>query len=159
MNKRIFEIGVLILLCGVFTSLITTYANQNINHPSSSHVYASPSPIYKNNDTAKPETFASDEGCVNKIAKTETSIIKSKEIKTYGQYIIDEKVDAQNYIIESKRMVRVIKVEYPDGLETKAGFYKKAKLTTVWDAETGDYIESCTSGERVTTYSPWAGKD
>ena len=44
-------------------------------------------------------------------------------------------------------MVRVIKVKYPQGLDTKAGFYKNAIAINVFDAETGNLIESTVTGD------------
>jgi hypothetical protein len=44
-------------------------------------------------------------------------------------------------------MVRVIKIKYPEGLDTKAGFYKNAVSTDVFDAETGNLIESTVTGD------------
>jgi hypothetical protein len=72
--------------------------------------------------------------------------VKSSELKTWGKYLNDEKKEEFTQV-SSNRMVKVIKTEYPDGLDTKAGFYGNATLTSVFDAETGNLLESSITGD------------
>lgn len=145
----------LIVVCVVSLSITVAFAAKNnaISHPFSSDKYnENPTPIYTRNDTRDVKSFVSEGKCIESIAKTKTSHIKSKELKTWGQHVKDDEEEATNYQIDSNRMVRVIKTEFPDGLDTKAGFYKNAVLTSVFDAETGNLIESHITGD-------WQGQE
>lgn len=52
----------------------------------------------------------------------------------------------QDREVDPNRMVWVIKTNYPKGLNTKAGFYANATLISVFDAQTGQLLESTVTG-------------
>ena len=47
-----------------------------------------------------------------------------------------------NQNINKDRKVQVIKAEYPNGLESKAGFFNYALITRVYDAKTRELLTS-----------------
>ena len=150
-NILISVIAVFVALISVTTALalnVGNAANSVASHQVSSEEYnENPTPIYTANETENANNFVSEDKCIANIAKTNTSKIITKELKTWGQHVTDDKEEAINYQIDSNRMVRVIKTEFPDGLDTKAGFYDNAVLTSVFDAETGNLIESHVTGD------------
>lgn len=147
MKKIILITIVSILLVSV--SGFVVFANNNIiTHPNSSVKYnEDPAPIYTANDQKDASSFVPEEKCIEDIKQTEDSQIISKELKTWGKHVKDEKEEGINYQIDPNRMVRVIKIKYPEGLDTKAGFYKNAVSINVFDAETGSLIESTVTGD------------
>ena len=138
------------IICMIAALSLAAYAinNNAISHPDSSQKYnENPAPIYVANDKKDASNFVSEDKCLKNIVQTETSKIKSSTLTTWKQYVTDEKEEAINYQIDDNRMVRVIKIEYPDGLDTKAGFYKNAVSTIVFDAESGNLITSVVTGD------------
>jgi hypothetical protein len=146
--KRIILISVVSTL-SVSTFAFVAFANNNIiSHPNSSVKYnENPAPIYTANDKIDVNSFISEEEIIENIRQTKDSQIISKELKTWGNYVKDEKEEGTNYQIDPNSMVRVIKIKYPEGLATKAGFYKNAVSIDVFDAETGNLIESTVTGD------------
>ncbi len=146
MKKTIIFYLILVFL---LVSGITIFAqNAKITHPNSSDKYnENPTPIYAKNNNTEIENFVTEDKCLKNIVQKSDSIIISKELKTWGKHVSDEKEEGINYQIDPERMVRVIKVKYPQGLDTKAGFYKNAIAINVFDAETGNLIESTVTGD------------
>lgn len=148
MKKIVIIAMVLISLLAISGITVIASEDHAISHPFPSDRYNEhPAPTYvKNNDKTEAD-FVPVEKCLQNIVKTDTSCVVSKELKTWGQHLIDDKEEVVNYQMDPERMVRVIRTEFPDGLDTKAGFFNKAVLTTVFDAETGNLIESHVTGD------------
>lgn len=148
MKKKIL-IALTVLIAVSAISLTAFAINETVrSHPNNGTKYnENPIPIYTDNSEKVNKNFVSEEKCEESIVKTKTSHKKSSELKQWNKYLKDEKKDIVNHQISDSRMVRVIKTEYPDGLDTKAGFYANAILTTVFDAETGTLLESTVTGD------------
>ena len=74
--------------------------------------------------------------------------MKSIVFKTWSNHISEDDPNNKdiNFQIDPNRNVWVVKTDYPNGIETKAGFYDKATLITVFDAETGQLLKSKVTG-------------
>lgn len=137
-------ISVILIISGI-TALAQ---NKKISHPNSFDKYnENPTPIYTKNDKSDQKNFVPEDKYLKNIVQKSDSKIISNELKTWGKHVKDENEEGINYQIDTERMVKVIKVEYPQGLDTKAGFYKNAIAINVFDAETGDLIESTVTGD------------
>lgn len=75
----------------------------------------------------------------NKI--TEVNTTWGDFLDSYNKENPDEYYNPRNDISKDYK-VRVVKIEYPNGLESKAGFYSYALLTCVYDANTGELLTS-----------------
>lgn len=125
-----------------------------VNHPYNSDKYnENPSPILKDNKNKLDKDLITKENILKKVEKeqikTEKSFIKKVELKTWQKHKDeDDPNNKDNFFqIDPNRKVYVVVTQYPDGLDTKAGFYANATLTTVYDAETGQLIKSSVTGE------------
>lgn len=86
----------------------------------------------------------------NNIQATDQKGNKIAEMNmTWGEYIdfyLEENSDVTYYNprtdISKSREVRVVKTEYPNGLESKAGFYHYALIIQVYDEKTGELLTS-----------------
>lgn len=88
--------------------------------------------------------------------KMKTKKIKSVELKTYKEHILEDDPSDYSYAynIAEDRMVWVVITEYPEGLNTKRGYYDKATTINVFDAETGDLLKSKVNGDLKKSYKP-----
>lgn len=152
------KIKILIIVAMIALCSIGVFAGSKffITHPDNGLNYVEePQPVYIDNASKQQKDFVSDDKLLKKIAKTSSSRIKSSELKTWEKHLSDNKGSGKGNgkgtvilsEISPNRMVKVIKTEYPDGLETKAGFYANAVLTSVFDAETGNLLESTVTGD------------
>lgn len=87
------------------------------------------------------------------INKTVKKKIISMEFNTtwkgYKTWYLKSHIDDSTYYnpipgksITDNHKVRVVKTEYPDGYESKAGFFPKASIIVVYDAKTGGVLTS-----------------
>lgn len=151
MNKKSISTIVItaILGIGLTSVVIAQTTSKKIVHPSNSEKYVeNPEPFYKNNKDANKDSLLSEEKIREKIDKnqfkTKTSKIESVKLKTWANHIKEDD-PTDNTIskdIDPEHMVWVTVTKYPDGLETKAGFYANATLISVFDSVTGDLIKS-----------------
>lgn len=150
MNKKV-KITLVVVISIIIICSLATFATEKFitTHPNNGIAYIeNPEPIYKDNADKQDKDFVPEEKCLEKIAKTPNSHKISSEIKTWKQHLEKEQEgNAKNLQISPNRKVRVIKTEFPDGIDTKAGFYDKAILTSIFDAETGNFLGSTTTGE------------
>jgi hypothetical protein len=74
--------------------------------------------------------------------------IKSTERRTWSEHIKNDEPnsDFKDFQISPDRQVYVVKTSFPDGINTRAGFYASATLMTTYDAATGDTLESFVTG-------------
>lgn len=104
---------------------------------------------YKVNNS-KQDNYLSVNSILKKVKSTQistsTSKITSIVRKTWQEHVKDYEKDNVSKIFDPNHEVTVVTTSYPDGLNTKAGFYKNATLTTVYDAVTGDLLESSVTG-------------
>ncbi len=80
--------------------------------------------------------------------KNVKSKLKSVTLKTWQQYCLedDPEFKAVNHQIDPDRMVWVEITEYPDGVDSKIGFYANATIKSVFDAQTGRILASLVTG-------------
>ncbi|OPX42758.1 hypothetical protein CLHUN_34100 [Ruminiclostridium hungatei] len=147
--KRRIIIALTVVISVTAISLTTFAINDTVrSHPNNGAKYnENPAPVYTDNSVKPDKNFVSEEKCEESIVKTKTSYKKSSELKQWSKHLKDENKDIVDHQISDNRMVRVIKTIYPDGLDTKAGFYANAIVTTVFDAETGTLLESTVTGD------------
>jgi hypothetical protein len=145
---------VLIFISVALVLTISTVAfainNGAISHPDKSIIYnEKPTPTYIKNNEKDVKDFVPKEKCLEKIAKNKTSKTKSVQLKTWGKHASDDTYDdgVVNYQVDENRMVYEITTYFPDGLDTKAGFYNNATLVSVFDAETGNVLKSQVIGD------------
>lgn len=70
-------------------------------------------------------------------------------MKTWGEHNSQDDPNNSdiNFQIDPDRNVWVVITDFPNGIQTKAGFYDKATLTTVFDAESGQLLKSKVTGD------------
>jgi hypothetical protein len=71
---------------------------------------------------------------------------KLMSLRDYGG---QERDGATFHEVSSERMVWVVKLAFPEGLDTDGGYFEKARFTKVLDAQTGRLITSTTSGKTL----------
>lgn len=124
-----------------------------IVHPNNSQKYnENPEPKFVANNNKATKLLTEDE-IKKKIndqqTKTQNSKVKSVKLKTWNEHISqdDPNDKGPNYEIDPNRMVWVSVTAYPDGLDTRVGFFSNAILTTVYDAETGETLKTNIKGD------------
>lgn len=101
-----------------------------------------PEPIYKANKDLPTNNFKSEDELINRnILKEKGGTIKIARQLTYSQYINQYNIKDKSYNISSDRVIWVIQVHYPNGIQTRIGFLKDAILTGIYDAQTGELLE------------------
>ncbi|MCM8711231.1 hypothetical protein M2651_09335 [Clostridium sp. SYSU_GA19001] len=114
-----------------------------------------PKPLYTANKNIDSSSLISKANILKKLEsnqiKTKNSFIKSVKLETWSEHVLENNKEntVVNLLIDPERMVWVILTSYPDGITTKAGFYSNAILTSVYDAQTGDLLESTVTGENI----------
>lgn len=137
----------ILLLVGVFG-----FASDFVplTHPNNGHTYnENPGPLYKENHGMDIAKFITKEQAIKKVVIPENAATKSAKLETWANHAVEDKIDNEvvNNQIAPNREVWVIKTYLPDGIDTKAGFYKTASLTSVFDAQTGTLLESTVTGD------------
>jgi len=134
-----------LLLIGIFG-----FSNIFITQPIKGHSSnENPVALYKDNHGTNHSKFITKEQAIEKVNTPENAVTKSAKLEKWADHLVEDKInkDVVNNQIESGREVWVVKTSFPDGIDTKAGYYKKAKLTSVFDAETGTLLESAVTGD------------
>lgn len=149
----IAAVSICLLMVGV-TGVNALTDNLNIIHPANSSKYIeNPIPMYSTNKDKSTDSFIKEKDLLKivgeKQIKTATSYIKSNKLKTWGKHISEDDPGDTNTFnqVDNDRMVYVVTTAFPDGLDTKAGFYDNATLTSVFDAETGTLLKSKVTGD------------
>ncbi|SFS77551.1 hypothetical protein [Paenibacillus sp. BC26] len=75
--------------------------------------------------------------------------ILSEKLTSWKEYNNIEGENAANPEVSDDRMVWVISIDCPNGVQTRGGFFKNAVKTYVIDAETEKLIEMHVKGDRV----------
>ncbi|MDQ0914599.1 hypothetical protein [Paenibacillus sp. V4I5] len=106
-------------------------------------------PIYKPNSHADKSIFITKEEAIEQARiKENGGILRSVELMTWDQFS-REAWNKPNSMADraNDRMVWVVKVDYPKGIDTKGGYFFNANQTVVFDAETGQIFGGITSGD------------
>lgn len=139
------------LAIAAITSFIGRKSNVVIND--TGYVNENPMLIYKANKDLPKEAFLSKKEILEQVNnnqdKTKRYTIQSAELVTYNQYVKKyfSEPHGVNYQIDDNFMVWVVVIKYPDGRDTKAGFYDNATVIIVYDAKTGNALEGTTRGD------------
>lgn len=155
MKKR-FSIKIVLIsvLCLIIVGAITAFAIENPNGnpvlPPQHNDH--PEPLFKADKDVEGVTFKSKEEILKMINEHQqegtNSSIKSVVMKTWAQHMSEDDPDSKDvsFQIDPDRTVWVVITDYPDGIDTAGGFYDKATLTTVFDAQTGQFLKAKVTG-------------
>lgn len=155
-NLIITAMASICLLTGTGVAAINVMADKpaTIVHLDNSRKYNENSaPIYGDNKNTDNNSLMFEKNILKKIdknqIKTNKSSIKSCTLKTWGKHIAEDDPSDKNLsrLVDDNRKVYVVKTSYPDGIDTKAGFYANATLISVYDAQTGDLLKSKVVGD------------
>lgn len=136
-----FAILLFISIFGFSSHFVT---HSNLGHLTNEN----PVPLYKDNHQMDHSKFMTKDQATKKVNTPEKAVTKSAKLEKWADHVREDKIgkEAMNDQIASDREVWVIKTSLPNGIDTKAGFYKNATLTSVFDAETGTLLESAVTG-------------
>jgi hypothetical protein len=135
----------ILFLIGVFG-----FSSSFVTHPNVGHSFnENPAALYKDNHGMDISKFITKEQAVKRVVIPGNATTKSAKLEKWADHLVEDKIDKEvvNNQIESGRQVWVVKTSFPDGIDTKAGFYKNATLTSVFDAQTGTLLESAVTGD------------
>lgn len=150
--KKSVLISVVTLFLVAGSTVITMGASNTqsiINHIYNDH----PTPIFKADKGDTGVSFKNKDDILKIVnehqAKGNNSSIKSAVMKTWGEHNSQDDPNNSdiNFQIDPDRNVWVVITDFPNGIQTKAGFYDKATLTTVFDAESGQLLKSKVTGD------------
>jgi hypothetical protein len=116
-------------------------------------------PKYKSNKEKPLSAFLTKKEMLEIIDKYQAKEKKQKrvslELKTYKEHIFEDNPNDYNlsFQIDPNRMVWVLVTKYPNGLDTRAGFFENATGIIVLDAESGDLLKTAVYGDRTKSYS------
>lgn len=85
---------------------------------------------------------------------TGNSEIISTQLKKWSDYNRTDGFDITNDQVADNQIFWVVKVSYPDGYDTRRGYYNKALVTCVIDPQTGSVIEQIVIGDRANYKKP-----
>lgn len=124
-------------------------AQQRINPKGAENqVYnLNPEPILKNNTDKKEQLLSKKDEILSKFKLKGNDKIISTEFKIWKEYNTTDGSNVKDFEVEDDRLVFVVKISKPDGVDTRGGFYKNAIVTQVIDAETEKPIEMLVKGE------------
>ena len=157
MNRKIIKIIIVSSMICIFSTSIAMAKNISnklaLSSDRTKHV-ENQEPLYKSNKTVDKSTLKSEREIREKVdkqqIKTKNSNVKSASMKTWTDHIKqDDPSDSTTMSkdIDPNHLVWVVVTNYPDGLDTKAGFYANAKLISVFDSVTGELIKSKVTGD------------
>ncbi|ERI92190.1 hypothetical protein HMPREF1982_02579 [Clostridiales bacterium oral taxon 876 str. F0540] len=146
-------ISIIIVVTALADSRINTTPSVVFNNISINKPKNIAEPKYKDNSAQNINNFISRNKIIDKANsekdKTKKSIFKSADLKSWGKYVSElNEPGFKDYEISDGHMVWVVKISYPDGIDTRGGFYENAELTLIYDSETGDLISFHVNGKR-----------
>lgn len=119
-----------------------------ITHPVSQSYNEHPNPAFPANDTLPSSNFMSRGQILKLVNVTPGGHVVSTQLETWAQHVA---ADLQNRVVSHyvapNRMVWVVKIAYPQGIETGAGFYANATVTATYDAQTGRPLNYGVTGD------------
>ncbi|NYE57093.1 hypothetical protein [Carboxydothermus ferrireducens] len=150
MNASLLKISLLLISIALAISVVALVAPSNISHPFPQDKYnENPAPALHATNNLSEGHFITKEQAIAKVSVGKEGELKSAEFVTWKQHLANDESKEQlvNTQIDPDRMVWVVKNYFPNGLDTKAGFYEKATLISVFDAQTGQLLESTVMGD------------
>lgn len=105
-----------------------------------------PEPEFKANKNQNTKYYDIDKEINKEYLDSVGAVILKKEVIPYGEYSKRFENGEKLTSIDSDRMVWVVQISYPNGYETKVGFFENAVATALYDAETGFYFGSGVKG-------------
>jgi hypothetical protein len=151
LRKVLVRVGmpVAVVSC-IATPLALATTGVTVTHPLDQSRYnETPAPLYKDNAGLPTDKLLTKTQAIAKVIATATSYTKEAVLETWAEHVAKDEPDdhVHNVQVAPTRKVWVIKTAFPDGLDTKAGFFNHAILTSVLDAQTGTLLESSVTGE------------
>jgi hypothetical protein len=150
LKKTCFRAGVSAAVVGlVATPLALATGKVTSTHPLDQRRYnEAPTPLYADNAGVGSGQLLTKAQAIAKVVSTPTSYTKEAVLETWAEHVAkDEPKDhIINFEVAPGRKVWVVKTVFPDGLNTKTGFFNHAVLTSVFDAQTGTLLESSVTG-------------
>lgn len=107
-----------------------------------------PEPVLQANPGEKEKLSLKKDSVLKKIKLTEKQKILSTKLKTWKEYKTTEGDGSQNFEVADDRMVWEVKIDAPDGVRTRGGYYRNATQIFVIDADTEKLIEMRVHGDR-----------
>ncbi|MFE1747671.1 hypothetical protein [Coleofasciculus sp. H7-2] len=104
-----------------------------------------PIPTLPGNNNLPIDRFITREQAIGTLQKNARLI--SADLKPWGEHEKETFRNARLHDVSTERMVWVVKAAFPDGIETRGGFFKNATQTVTYDAQTGRFISSTTTGD------------
>lgn len=138
------------VIAAIGTSVAGAAILPQLTHPFDSAKYNdNPAPLFPANNQLSSSRFIGRDQAVSRVSATSGAVLKSADLEAWSQHVAkDEPNDSiQDKEVDPNRMTWVVKTYYPNGLDTKAGFYANATLTSVFDAQTGQLLESTVTGD------------
>lgn len=118
-----------------------------------------PDPVLKSNINKKDQLLSTKDNILKKIKLKNTEKIISTQLKTWKEYNVTEGDNAKNFEVADDRMVWEIKINSPEGVDTRGGFFKNAIKTYIIDAETEKLIEMYVKGDRDPNSGPFQNQN
>ncbi|WJH36339.1 hypothetical protein N6H14_11235 [Paenibacillus sp. CC-CFT747] len=133
------------LLAGLFVPGLAGAAN---SMGSKVKVEPSQAVLYKKNSEAPKEKFITKETAIEKAHIKQEGKLISSTLMSWNHFS-EEILGKSNSMpqIDDERMVWVVKVDYPKGIDTKGGYFNKAVQISAFDAETGQILNVTTIGD------------
>jgi hypothetical protein len=150
LKKALFRAGVLAVVVGLIaTPLALATGKLTSTHPLDQGRHnETPKPLYADNAGVGYGQLLSKEQAIAKVISTATSYTKEAVLETWAEHVVKDEPNDNiiNFEVAPGRKVWVVKTAFPDGLNTKTGFFNHAVLTSVFDAQTGTLLESSVTG-------------
>lgn len=158
MGKKVWiALGIGLLSFGLAAAALAgVEPGAKITHPTSHPYNENPKPSLPANNTAPTKGFLTKEQVLQLVELKPGDEVLSAKLQTWAQHVHENLNDrGKNYEIDPNRMVWVIKVSYPNGIQTKGGFYANAVETDTFDAETGRLLHFMGTGDYKGGGGPW----
>ncbi len=143
-----------ILLGVLFISIPDSVAAAPSPRPAPPHVFKSAGPYTSPDNMALPGSqLVSQTTMAAKaasLAAKVNGVLKSVNLTTYGKDLANGHQRVQDYTVSPNRQVYVVDIALPNGINTHGGvFGPNSEVKYSFDAQTGKYISSLTSGRRI----------
>lgn len=113
--------------------------------PGQSKLEDNPPPRRPDNSQLPPGRLWSRERILGDLSQR--GRVKAARLKTMKDAEQEGNLKARFHEVSPARSVWIIDLAYPEGIDTRGGFFKNASVRVVRDAETGDIISTEVSGE------------
>ena len=141
---------------GIFYGINVTLAENSKPIGSENQTYIlNPEPILKNNSDKGEQLLSKKNEILSKFQLKGNDKIISAELKTWKEYNTTDGDNGKNSQVDDNRLVYVVKISKPDGVDTKGGFFKNATVIQIIDAETEKPIGMDVKGIRDPNSGPF----